>query len=130
MSDLDLRREENEKLKSELTEKLKGLGIATENMDNLLEPDAKSPEEYAEDVEHYQLTNDAQAYQTLELMHHNLSGIHSGEVVFGKCRIGFVGQGLDVFDLLPEFESIIELKRRLDIESRAATAATPVRKYR
>ena len=48
MSDLDLRREETEKLKNELTVKLKDLGIATENMDNLLEPDAKSPDEYAE----------------------------------------------------------------------------------
>lgn len=130
MSELDLRREENEKIKNELTDKLKTLGIATDNMDHLLAPEEKSPEEHAYDVETHQLLNDAQAYQTLELVQKNLSGIHSCEIVFGKCRIGIVGQGLDVFDLLPEFESVIELKQRLDGESRAATANTPKRKRR
>jgi hypothetical protein len=128
MSDLDLRREENEQMKNELSDKLKTLGIATDTLDSMLAPEDKSPEEHAYDVETAQLQNDAQAYQTLELLQKNLSGIHSCELVFGKCKIGIVGQGLDFFDLLPEFDSIAELKARLDGESRAATANTPVRR--
>lgn len=105
-----------------MSDKLKALGIATDGMDHLLEPEDKTPEEHADDVEDYQLQNDAQAYQTFELMQRNLSGLHSCDIVLGKCKIGIVGQGLDIFDVLPEFESISELKRQLDLESRAATA--------
>lgn len=128
MSDLDLRREENEKIKNELTEKLKVLGIVTDNMDQLLEPEDKTPEEHAYDLETYQLTNDAQAYETFELLQKNCSGIHSCEIVFGKCKIGIVGQGLDIFDLLPEIESLRDLKHQLDQASRAATANNPTKR--
>jgi hypothetical protein len=122
MSEMDIRREESLKLKNELTEKLKALGVVTDNVDHLMEPEEKTPEQYAEDAEDYQLQNDAQAYQTFELVQENLFGIHAVDIVFGKCRLGFVGQGLDIFDLLPLCESIKDLKHKLDIVSRAATA--------
>ena len=122
MSDLDLRREENEKIKNELIEKLKSVGIVADTNQQLLEPEEKSPEEHLYDVETRQLEFDAQAYQTIELMRQNLMGVHSCEIVFGKCKIGVAFQGMDVFDLIPSIPSLSELKKEFDMQTRVATA--------
>jgi hypothetical protein len=122
MSALDLRREENEKIKNELIDKLKSVGIVADTNQQLLEPEDKSPEEHLYDVETRQLEFDVQAYQTIELMRQNLMGVHSCEIVIGKCKIGVAFQGMDLFDLIPLIPSVSELKKEFDMQTRAATA--------
>lgn len=108
LSEKERKQELFNKSKQEMLERLVKLGVETNERD-IYDDNSKTPKDYAHDVRDDQFKNDINLYETLERVRKCVEGIHSCDIILGKCRVGLSFQGFDVMDLFPQPPSIIHV---------------------
>ena len=104
---------------SDTLQRLAALGVEA-TAEDLIEGDINDTKNYIKKETLNEFTNEVNGYIAFELGTKAVSGIHCVELISGVNRFSFAFQGVDIFELIPRFPSLVDLKKQYD-ESKTKT---------